>query len=85
MGADNLAQFHRWQGWCDIARLMPICVVDRPRATLKATASRAGQRLRTVRIPEYRASTVPSVPPPSLVFIHGRRSPLSSTLIRNSG
>ncbi|MCL4158009.1 UNVERIFIED_CONTAM: hypothetical protein GTU68_017269, partial [Idotea baltica] len=30
MGADNLAQFHRWQGWREIAQLMPIAVIDRP-------------------------------------------------------
>jgi nicotinate-nucleotide adenylyltransferase len=29
MGADNLRQFHRWQGWRDIAALMPIAVIDR--------------------------------------------------------
>ncbi|MGL5139554.1 MAG: nicotinate-nucleotide adenylyltransferase [Beijerinckiaceae bacterium] len=85
MGADNLAQFHRWQGWREIARLMPICVVDRPRATLKATASRAGQRLKAARFPEHLALAVPRARPPALVFIHGRRSPLSSTLLRNSG
>jgi nicotinate-nucleotide adenylyltransferase len=30
MGADNLAQFHRWRDWRGIARLMPIAVVARP-------------------------------------------------------
>src|SRR3546814_8707040 len=30
MGADNLAQFHRWRNWRDIARLLPIAVVARP-------------------------------------------------------
>ncbi len=28
MGADNLAQFHRWRDWRRIARTMPIAVVD---------------------------------------------------------
>jgi nicotinate-nucleotide adenylyltransferase len=85
MGADNLAQLHRWQGWRDIARLMPICVVDRPRATLKATASQAGQRLASARLPEHLSHALPDARPPALVFIHGRRSPLSSTGIRNGG
>ncbi|MBU3078500.1 nicotinate-nucleotide adenylyltransferase [Sphingomonas quercus] len=30
MGADNLAQFHRWQHWRRIARTMPIAVIARP-------------------------------------------------------
>ncbi|MFM2300806.1 MAG: hypothetical protein RLZZ84_542 [Pseudomonadota bacterium] len=30
MGADNLAQFHRWRDWRGIARAMPIAVVARP-------------------------------------------------------
>jgi len=30
MGADNLAQFHRWQNWRRIASEVPIAVIDRP-------------------------------------------------------
>ena len=30
MGADNLAQFHRWRDWRKIAALVPIAVVARP-------------------------------------------------------
>ena len=30
MGADNLAQFHRWRDWRRLARTMPIAVVARP-------------------------------------------------------
>jgi nicotinate-nucleotide adenylyltransferase len=30
MGSDNLAQFHRWAAWRDIARLVPIVVMARP-------------------------------------------------------
>ena len=30
MGADNLAQFHRWRDWRRIARMVPIAVVTRP-------------------------------------------------------
>ena len=29
MGADNLRSFHRWQRWRDIAKLVPIAVIDR--------------------------------------------------------
>lgn len=30
MGADNLAQFHRWRAWRRIAATMPIAVIARP-------------------------------------------------------
>ncbi len=30
MGADNLAQFHRWRDWRKIAAMVPIAVVTRP-------------------------------------------------------
>jgi len=30
MGADNLAQFHRWHDWRSIARMVPIAVATRP-------------------------------------------------------
>ena len=43
MGADNLRSFHRWQRWRDIARLVPIAVVDRLGPSLYASAGTAGQ------------------------------------------
>lgn len=41
MGADNLAQFHRWRDWRGIAREMPIAVVARPGYDAAALASPA--------------------------------------------
>jgi nicotinate-nucleotide adenylyltransferase len=86
MGADNLIQFHRWQGWREIARLMPVAVVDRPGATLKATASRAAHALSHVRVSErdLLGQSVSKLPKrPRWTFIHGPRSLLSSTILRN--
>jgi nicotinate-nucleotide adenylyltransferase len=45
MGADNLRSFHRWQRWRDIARLVPIAVIDRLGPSLYSTAGAAGQAL----------------------------------------
>jgi nicotinate-nucleotide adenylyltransferase len=81
MGADNLMQFHRWQGWREIAMLMPIAVVDRPGATLKATASRSAQALNHRRLPEGAAAALAGLSR-RWVFIHGPRSMLSSTALR---
>ena len=58
MGADNLASFHRWQNWRDIARTMPIAVVDRPGWRLKALASPAALSLAHTRLPESDARTL---------------------------
>lgn len=41
MGADNLAQLHRWRDWRAIARTMPIAVIARPGYDRAAFASPA--------------------------------------------
>jgi nicotinate-nucleotide adenylyltransferase len=82
MGADNLRGFHRWQQWRDIARLVPIAVVDRVGPSLYASASPAAQALARFRIPEAAAGTLPGRRPPAWVFLHGLKSPLSSTALR---
>jgi nicotinate-nucleotide adenylyltransferase len=82
MGADNLAQFHLWQNWRDIAETIPIAVVDRFGASYAATASPAAQALTAARIRERDARSLPDRPPPAWVYLHGLKSPLSSTAIR---
>lgn len=46
MGADNLAQFHRWRNWRGIAKVMPIAVIARPGYDATAIASPAMAWLR---------------------------------------
>lgn len=50
MGADNLAQFHQWKSWRQIAREMPIAVVARPGYDATALASPAMVWLRRYRL-----------------------------------
>ena len=83
MGADNLATFHRWQNWEDIASSMPIAVVDRPGWRLKALASEAAKVLSDVRVPEAKAETLVGLQAPAWVFLTTRLSGLSSTALRN--
>ncbi len=85
MGADNLRQFHRWRHWRAIADLVPIVVVDRPGSTLSATSGRAGAALARWRVPEREATRFAAMRPPALLFLHGRRSKLSSTALRRTG
>ena len=82
MGADNLRQFHLWRHWRLIADLMPIVVVDRPGSTLKAISSQAGIALASWRVPERDATRFATMRPPALLFLHGPRSGLSSTALR---
>jgi nicotinate-nucleotide adenylyltransferase len=84
MGADNLAGFHRWKHWRRIADLVPIAVIDRPGATLKAPRSRAGQVLAPYRTTETTGPRLALISPPAYVFLHGPRSALSSTELRET-
>jgi nicotinate-nucleotide adenylyltransferase len=82
MGADNLRSFHRWQKWRGIAELVPIAVIDRLGPSLYASASPAGNALARRRIPECAAKSLPRRKPPVWVYLHGLKSPLSSTALR---
>jgi nicotinate-nucleotide adenylyltransferase len=82
MGADNLRSFHRWQKWRGIAAMVPIAVVDRLGPSLYARASAAGQALGRARIPETAAKSLPDRRPPAWIYLHGLKSPLSSTALR---
>jgi nicotinate-nucleotide adenylyltransferase len=82
MGADNLRHFHRWQKWREIAKLVPIVVIDRLGPSLYAAASPAGQALSRFRLREVDASTLPDRIAPAWTFLHGLKSPLSSTALR---
>jgi nicotinate-nucleotide adenylyltransferase len=82
MGADNLRSFHRWQRWRDIAEMVPIAVVDRLGPSLYATASAASHSLARFRLPESAARTLAERKPPAWIYLHGLKSPLSSTALR---
>ena len=82
MGADNLRSFHRWENWRGIASMLPIAVVDRLGPSLYAAGGTAGQALARFRIPETAARSLPGRAPPAWVYLHGLKSPLSSTALR---
>ncbi len=82
MGADNLGDFHRWQEWRRIAGTVPIAVIDRPGATLTYLSSKAARALDKARVPERAARALPRMKPPAWTFIHGPRSAISSTALR---
>ena len=51
MGADNLAQLHRWRDWRRIAAMMPIAVIARPGYAGRAAVAPAYGWLRRYRRP----------------------------------
>jgi nicotinate-nucleotide adenylyltransferase len=82
MGADNLRSFHRWEKWRGIARMVPIAVVDRLGPSLYAVNATAGRALARARIPDRDARALARRKPPAWVYLHGLKSPLSSTALR---
>ena len=82
MGADNLAQFHRWRDWEEIAALVPLLIVDRPGSSFAPLSSRAALALARWRVTERDASGLAWLKPPAWVFLHGPRSSASSTALR---
>ena len=82
MGADNLRSFVRWQNWRGIAALMPMAVVDRVGPSLYAAGSVAAQAFHRFRLPETAAATLANRRPPAWIYLHGLKSPLSSTALR---
>jgi len=83
MGADNLAQFHRWQNWRRIAKEVPIAVIDRPPQGFRALTAPAAQALARYRLPENAAGRLANARAPAWIFLGGLKINLSSTGLRN--
>jgi nicotinate-nucleotide adenylyltransferase len=82
MGADNLADFHRWRAWEEIFALMPIAVLDRPGFRLKARAGKAAQRFAAYQVDESDAMGLVYLNPPAWTILTHRLSGLSSSELR---
>ena len=82
MGADNLAQFHRWRDWRGIARTLPIAVVARPGYDDDALAAPAMGWLRRFQRPARQASDWTEWSVPALVLLRFRPDPTSATRLR---
>lgn len=82
MGADNLAQFHQWRDWKQIAALVPIAVATRPGYEEQARAAPAMGWLRdhVLTADQVKGRTEWSLP--ALVLLSLPPDPTSSTAIR---
>ncbi|MBB4154807.1 nicotinate-nucleotide adenylyltransferase [Sphingomonas jinjuensis] len=82
MGADNLAQFHRWRDWRGIARSIPIAVIARPGYDGDALAAPAMGWLRRSVRPAGEAKNWTTWRLPALVLLRFRPDPTSATQAR---
>jgi nicotinate-nucleotide adenylyltransferase len=82
MGADGLAQFHRWYAWRHIFATIPVAVVDRPGWHLRGASSPAALTFAHARLPESRANRLAGSTPPVWSMVTGPLLPLSSTELR---
>ena len=85
MGADNLAQFHRWQDWQDIIGTVPIGVLARPGAGIAARTAKAATIYRRARLPAEAARLLPHMPAPVWCFVNLPMVAASSSEIRARG
>jgi len=85
MGADNLAEFHRWQNWRDIADSVPLGVLGRRGRGLAATASKTARTYRHARLLSERSYDLALCAAPAWCLVNGPTLDVSSTAIRNKG
>lgn len=82
MGADNLAQFHRWRDWRGLAREVPIAVIARPGYNREALAGPAMGWLRRHVRRAGRGADWTQWSLPALVLLRFRPDPTSATRLR---
>lgn len=82
MGADNLAGFHRWRAWQELAARIPIAILDRAPYAQRALHGRFAQQFRMNRLPASAAHRLAENPLPSWVYLSIPRHPLSATSLR---
>lgn len=85
MGADNLAQFHRWEDWQWIMRNVPVGVLARPGHRLPARTSRAAARFGHARLPARAARHLAHSEPPAWCVVNVPMRDISSSAIRARG
>ena len=82
MGSDNLASFHKWRGWTDIMRMMPVAVVARPGSLLESRAAPAARRFAGHRVSSDEARMLPMMQAPAWTYLTAPLNLSSSTALR---
>ncbi|MBB4081653.1 nicotinate-nucleotide adenylyltransferase [Brevundimonas lenta] len=84
MGSDNLATFHRWRGWTDIMRLMPVAVIARPGSLQDSRTAPAAARFASARVPAEHARGLARMPAPAWTWLSAPLNFRSSTALRQA-
>lgn len=85
MGADNLAQFHRWQDWQWIMENVPVGVLARPNDRISARLSKAARVYREGMLQGRASEGLARGNAPRWCFVNLPMSDASSTAIRSKG
>jgi nicotinate-nucleotide adenylyltransferase len=85
MGADNLAQFHRWQDWEDIMAQVPVGVIARPGDRISARMSKAARIYRGARLQGRASELLGRSDAPKWCFVNLPMTAASSSAIRARG
>lgn len=85
MGADNLAQLHRWDDWRSILETTPVGVLARPGDRLAGRLSPAANAFRRWQLPESAAGALARAQAPAWCMVNVPLNAASSTAIRARG
>ena len=82
MGADNLAQFHRWQDWRGIMERVPVGVLARPGQRVPARLSRAARIYAGARLRGRESPLLARAEAPAWCFVNVPMTDISSSALR---
>lgn len=85
MGADNLAQLHRWQDWRWIMDSVPVGVIARPDDRISARLLKAARIYAAAQLPDRASHILGRAQAPAWSFINLPMSHHSSSAIRARG
>ena len=82
MGSDNLATFHRWERWREIAASLPLAVFNRPKSLAAPLSAPAAQALASFRVDASDVPLLAELAPPAWAYLVAPRTAASSTALR---
>lgn len=82
MGADTVAEFHRWKDWRKLVKMLPIAVMSRPGYDAPARAARAMGWLRRFVRPSSQAREWTDWSAPAILLLRLPPDPTSATDLR---
>lgn len=85
MGADNMAQIHRWRDWQDIFQRMPVGIIARPGQGMAARLSPAARRYADFLLREDASQVLGTSVAPAWCMVDVPLIGLSSSQIRARG